>query len=373
MTDDERPGLPAFVMQTHWAVAGTWQWTRFDEGAVVGTEQLLTSIVLRSMSLRWAVGLTKVRAMRRRRPGTSCESPVDLGPPESVDDLEALGLLHEARWFAFGLYPAGPRADRGPKWSHDLYACVRRAQYAAAADHRRYVELDDLARAALGGWAPGLRALSADYGLDTARLLAAVGRVPAEWEPRTPAVHLMRGHGHLGRPSHPLVGQAWRRRARRAGGGDLPWVVEEEARRQAIRLAGGQVRGVHLLLAILAIDEQLAATEWADVGLARFREAASVLRSTGLSHSDLSMAAARAVTATQPSAPSRPRREWRSHPSLLWTVAAEDCAERMRQPSGLDATHLVVDVLESDPSAGDDIRRCGVDPDPIRATLLASA
>ena len=155
-----------------------------------------------------------------------------------------------------------------------------------------------------------------------------------------------------------------------AGTGPVLAFLEDEAVAETVRLGHDRTTLTHLVLAVLVLEEQMAAT-----GLrpAREYEAACgfVLRSFALDRESVSVTVA-SIVQDGPIAPPQRRRSWRSSPkNPPWTVAAARAAEAARSATVAGSAHLLRAVLaDSDDSGRRLLWEHAVDPAAV-ADLLA--
>ncbi|MFB4317706.1 Clp protease N-terminal domain-containing protein [Actinomadura sp. 21ATH] len=270
---------------------------------------------------------------------------------------EAAALLREAEWSARERREARGKDDRpGVPPSGALAAAVDRALRAARELGVGRAGPAHLLMGLLHD--PGNRASEAllERGLGREEVLARLAVHPSareEGTPHAPAVDGLRNMGLLtGR------GKYWGGLAAKLAGGGLgsPVVpsVRLEADRQAARLGHPDVTTVHLLVAMLVLDEQLAASgDRLRDGLLRFNGAAALLRERGVTS-----AAVAAAAATAGGGPA-----WRA-------VTRARLLSKERGDASTGTVHLLAALLDDpDDPCGPLLASAGVDTAELRRTL----
>lgn len=386
---------------------------------VVGTDLVLYQALLRTSVLRESVPDIRHPALQDVRSGSGGledpDPPAYRLSPDVDEDVALLAEaeLHEAAYFGADL--VRERAARGkpvpdlPSFSPAVHSAVYAGLHAGVRAEVRPVGAAHLAVGLLslpGSAAAQLlgRVTGEDWGpgsLHLRRLAEAARAAPGE-----PAASALSGlvlYGLLPARGEPVVSSGWwrpltwlitamsiRRPYRRHGAGyghPMLHVVRREATLIAVRAGHDVVTGVHLVLAILLIHEQLAADgrELA-AEVARWNAAGEILAAHGVTHH----AAARAGRELPPDPaddesrlddlPSRGWRPPRAQPAepapgrtaLTAMRGASLAAHRQGHPYA-GTTHLLVELL-ADPSgpAARLLRRLDADPEAVHAAALRS-
>ncbi|RKT88946.1 Clp amino terminal domain-containing protein, pathogenicity island component [Saccharopolyspora antimicrobica] len=278
---------------------------------------------------------------------------------EPVHDLAVTGLLREAEW------AARQKDSDVPPPTGALRAALRQALLYADEHGTPRANTAHLLMGLLHS--PQNRAHEAlrECRVDRSDVLARLQVHPSAREPgeppRTDTARTLRKMGLLtgrrGQLSVRLVAKLF------GNGAPVFMVLRPEARRQAIRLGHGEVTTAHLLLAVLALDEQLtAAGERFSPELAGSSTAAERLRTRGVTLH----AAASAALDLVPAAENRPRAgEFPENGALLKVLTkARWRAEENGVPAGTDV--LLAELLaEPDGLAGALLTGLGVDTDDL--------
>ena len=256
---------------------------------------------------------------------------------------EALGALREAHWNATVGWPRPRRiAHRSaPAWEQEVQEAVERALHHALAQGRGWAGEADLFAGLLDD--PGNRAgdFLRENRVDRESARARIDRVWPDRTagPRTPIADVLRKMGVLTDPAAPdaPTGRGGRFAARViplfAGAGPLLAELERQTVVQAIRVNQRSVTSAHLVLAVLAYEQQLRVTGLRPTGPAA-AGSRPVLLELGASYPDAPGVAAR-IEAQGPPAPARKGRAVRARADgTQWTEAAADACDRARAAGG---------------------------------------
>ncbi|MFI0353186.1 Clp protease N-terminal domain-containing protein [Actinomadura sp. 9N407] len=301
--------------------------------------------------------------------------------PASAGDPAVVALLREAEWLARQStgrrgkqHPDGgqpPPEIQHPLPTDALAAAIRQAFLHA---HERGVSQANATHMLMGLiHDPGNRACEAllERRLDRDELIARLSVHPSAHQdgtPRSDGVEGLRNLGVLNQGGWKLWGGL--ARALTSGGFGSPIVptVRQEARRQAVRLGHSNVTTVHLLLAMLALDDQLTTTglRLRD-GLEQNNTAAELLRAQGVTL-PVAVNAAELVPAErgEPGSPVPPKLSGGAEQAL--TRARLNANERKDPSTG--TTHLLTALLaDPDDPCNALLAAVGVDTDRLRRTL----
>jgi hypothetical protein len=304
MTDSVERPVRAGVSLGH-ALSGACDLIdRGSSGAVVGGGQVLVSFVRRSVPARLALGhsLSELRrglTDERTVGGPVADEPVADGPAgawASDLDLEVDGALREVRWARFSL-DVSRRVASGsavPRFGGEVRDALRRSLVRAGTEGVRWVGATYLLDEVLADPGGTAHQLLLRCGVEPARLLDAVHAEDRskDDEPPTPMVDTLRwyGSGSSGRLARAL-GRLFKAGVTRAAGtGISAQTLELEATGRAVWLGHPTVTTAHLLLAVAALDEQVALAERArpdrsvPAGLLAANRGGAVLTANGVTY-----------------------------------------------------------------------------------------
>jgi hypothetical protein len=209
--------------------------------------------------------------------------------------LESVGALRESTWAAFsgGTGDLYDQAVIRPRWSRGVMDAVSQAIREAVAHRQGFTSVTHLLAGLLlnrGNDACQLLKVSGvapEELLDSTRHTKAIGRGSRPW---TPSLDLLRVDGATAGQS---FGWRWARivlrlAIARPSGGPVMFALRNETNRQCVRLGHEQVRPVHQLLAVMALDHQMLARDIPfKAGLIPQNRAGEVLRSHNASYERL--------------------------------------------------------------------------------------
>jgi Clp amino terminal domain, pathogenicity island component len=316
-----------------------------------------TDDVLRSLTQLVA----ELRAVRSFPPATvAFHRDYVVGDPAvplpAALDWEVEAVLRVAHWKVLGFTnPDGSRPPR-PWWEAETVAAVRAAAALAAARGQEIVGRNHLLEALLSF--PGNRARHylERSRVDQAMLDQAMRRrwPVTDSEPPTYALaEFLQQTGVLVDPSRPQregKGRWMARMVRRVNEREPLLVgLELQAKTEAVRLGHAAVGLPHLLLAIMTLEAELAATGLRP--LAVYAKAnTAILEPLGVTH-DAAIRVATPVPAGTPLAPPQKRRPWhggRGDPR--WTASAARVSERAGGSAG--SVGLLRSVLSDEDDSG---------------------
>lgn len=364
-----------------WALSGAWRLAVEARAPSIGSHHLIVSLALRTPGARPVLG-SALGAMRREL--NSLNELGELGSGTGLDDtdldLEAEATLREAQWRGIRSY-ATKALPAKPEWDREIRDAVHRALISAKTADLTWAGRTHLLDATLAN--PDSRAsiLLRKCRIDAPALLAGVREAPPtpmSDGPRTPIVDGLRAYGILspvGRHKPRLFAHIAGAIVRHVSGTEsLLYLLELEAVRQAVRLNHPRVTTGHLVLAALALDEQIALSRQALPGdLAKANRAGQVLARHGVTYL---AAAAGLDSALDESAPPQRKRRWRSRTGDPgWTVGAVAAAEAARRTAAVRRTQagtsdlLVAALAEREGPGARMVESLGGDPATIRAEV----
>jgi ATP-dependent Clp protease ATP-binding subunit ClpA len=291
-----------------------------------------------------------------------------------ADDLAVMALLREAEWTALrmaerrGKPPLSP--GRRPLPTEGLVAAIGQALLCA---HELGVSRANATHLLMGlVHDPGNRASEAllERRLDRDELIARLAVHPSAHQDGTPHADSVNGLRNLGVLTQrgPFWGSLARALSSGSFGSPVLPTVRREARRQAVRLGHPSVATVHLLLAMLALDDQLTTTghQLRDE-LVQSNTGADLLRTRGVTLHAAANAAADLILVDQRwTGPPAPREERGVEQAL--TGARLHSHERKDPTTG--TTHLLTALLtDSDDLGTTLLASIGVDTDELRRAL----
>ena len=367
----------------------------------VQSDHLLLALCRASLGMRSSLGpeLRRLRRLQRVRDRHAAHRPRGY-PPDAMTGAPAgprLAVdtaLLEARWEACRTGRSGRPLSRAPLWSAEAQSVVRRALATAT---------DSGVEFAGGGFAfdaclTAARSRAIDL-LDQGGISGSDLRAAADGDGSlqygdvrpTPTVQALVTFEMAEGPAELVAIPAGLSRymLRRIEIDPMAFLLELDTIRQAVRLGNGWVEPVHMLLAALDLDEELAATGVQLPGpYAAANSGGRALRVAGLSWEQLANWVAGNLDPGQPElvASYRPlwwrrrrARAWRSHyQNPPWRMSAAAAADRAlamaaerRRPGG--TTHLVVAAL-ADPgnTAVGMLESLGIDPAGVSRALVTS-
>ena len=351
----------------------------------IGTDHLLASLMLDVPGLQAvfdAPGPDLAKALSRRtregwQPATTAWT---------TGGWEALGALREAHWTATVRWRRPRRLERldAPRWEQEVQEAVERALHHARRDGRAWAGQADLVDGLLDD--PGNRAgdFLRENHVDPASARGQIGRVwpRRDVAPRTPMAVFLRRMGCLTDPAEPDARptRGYRFAARLnplfAEAGPILSELEEQAVVQGIRLEQRRVTTAHLVLAVLAFEQELRVTGLRPAGPAA-EASVPVLFDLGAVHSAAPAIAARIEARGEP-APERKRRAIRARADeTRWTVGAADACDRAREAGGrrgvgAGSLHLLRAALAGRDDAGRRlVTGLGLDPHRVLAAIDA--
>jgi hypothetical protein len=377
-------GLPAGFARvgtsTAYALAGACTLVRRRPTSWLGTDHLLVSLARREPGLREALG-PGLRGLRRALGKQQDDGPSGAVPPNgSVADLdlEVDAALREALWLVFvsGAYGA-VASSPAPQISPGLREALRRSLVESAAQGVRWSGSIYLLDAVLADPQERAYRLLTHCHIEPQLVLAAAHRAtatPVDDRPRTPMTDILSTYDVISPPDRSptvhLISRIWGGYiARRSRATPILHALELEAVRQAIQLAHPQVTTAHLLLAVLSLDEQLAAAQVRlPDALLEDNAGGEILAAHGVTHHVALQHLAQQPVTVLPlaSVPPGHQRSRRTLPhASMWAGQAADASTSARAttdgPCG--STQLLIAALANlDGSAAQLLRRMGADP-----------
>lgn len=317
------------------------------------------------------MGLVKAKGAKH----WASEDVADDAAATFADDPASTALLREAEWTARQTAKRGGKAplsaDRRPLPTEALVAAIGRAFLRAR-------ELD-VSRANATHLLMGLlhdpdnRAgeVLLEQRLDRDELLPRLAVHPSAHQDGTPHADSVTGlhnMGVLAQRSRVLWGGIARFLSNGGFGSPVLPTVRREAKRQAVRLGHPNVTTAHLLLAVLALDDQLATTghQLRDE-LARSNTGAELLRARGVTlHAAINAAADLVQVDQHRPGPPAPQEEGDVEQAL---IRARLHAHKRKDPT-TGTTHLLAELLANsdDPSTAL-LAATGADTDELRQAL----
>lgn len=260
----------------------SYHYASADGHVVVGTDLVLTAAARNDETAASVLGAAVVRARSSlKRAAGPAQAPAD-----GVDDGSSryAGALREARWWVLrdsddgtgdaARGGAGKAADDlgvaagGPGWSAGVCAALDRAGREAAAAGAARVGVEHLLLGLLDVDDPAVRSLAQATDLDvaaTVRRLRA-GRLDVRPQPAmSPLAQMLESFGAIDKPGGWPLRWIPRLVAKVAGrdgrlGGPVLACLQDEVLRQAVIMGDRRVQTSAVLLAVLSLDEQLAAS-----------------------------------------------------------------------------------------------------------------
>lgn len=304
-------------------------------------------------------------------------------PPEA--ELELLRVTREVHWQVFG-WAAVRASSTVPQWADEASAIVRLAMAIAVARGNPWVGADHLLEALLAD-PPNTASCYLHKQRTDLDLLTEVAQrtwpAPGGEPPRRALADLLNRAGVLTDPAQEgrQRSTAFTRRLTTGAIGFLTQTspalafLEDEAIAETVRLGHDRTTLTHLVLAVLILEEQMAAS-----GLRPTNEYMPscdfILRPFAI---DRELVSVTVVSVPQEGeiAPAQRRRSWRSNPkNPPWTVTASRAAEQARSatsssskaPTG-SANLLFAVLSDSDDSGRQLLREHSVDPETVQHLL----
>ena len=365
----------------YWVLRGACQIAADLRQPVIGANALLGSMMNNFPGLRSVLSFDPAGDVSQdARDGG--DSRIEL-PPEA--ELELLRVTREVHWQVFG-WAATQTSSTVPQWADEVSTTVRLAMAIAVARGIPWVGVDHLLEALLADPANTASRLLHSQRVDLDLLTEVVQRtwpVPGGEPPRRALADLLNRAGVLADPA-----QEGRQRStaftRRLTAGALGLVtqtspalafLEDEAIAETVRLGHDRTTLTHLILAVLVLEEQMAAS-----GLRPTSEYMPscdfVLRPFVIDRELVSVTVS-SIPQEGDTAPPQRRRSWRSNPkNPPWTLAASRAAEEARSvassgrkvPAG-SANLLFAVLSDSDESGRQLLREHSVDPEVVQHLL----
>lgn len=367
----------------YWALRGACRAAAQLRLAQIGADTVLVSLLNAYPGFRGVLGPSWDGKVSPAPGGGHDDRRIDL-PPEA--ELELSRTTREVLWRDFGWRSAGGPATT-PEWATEVHVALRLAMAIAVARGAPWVGGDHLLEALLAEPSNSASRYLRQRGVDLELLTDVAQRTwPAaggEPPPRALADSLHRigvlvdpgrGGEHRSTALTRRVATSAVRMLTQAG--PALTFVEDEAVAETVRLGHDRTTVTHLILAILVLEEEMAAS-----GLRPASDYAQacdfVLRPFTLDREMLAMTVA-SIAQEGAIAPPQRRRSWRSSPkNPPWTVAAVRVAEAARGlvPSDRKAlvgsAHLLYAVLaDSDDSGRRLLREHSVDPATVQDLLV---
>ena len=380
------------------ALAGAARRASRVAGGTIGRGHLLESTVRLSLGARIGLGRRRRHLSRLISSGVGLTREMshliggrlDCRDGEWVAEVD--GLLNEARWDYPKLSAGRPDYGELPRWAPETRRIIARALTDAQQAGVSHAGILFLLDAVLND------SLSADIllrcGVDPGQLMEVARRYQPEGaledQPATPVVRLLEYFKVTSGGSEQMGLFSWglRRMMRRESVDALAFVLEHAATREAVRLGCDQVASAHLLLATVALDEELALADAAlPHHLAPVNLGGQMLAHAGMTRRQLIAGFCRLRLPREPALPQYTKRDlrkqsprwWRKHPKdPPWTEQAFAAAERgiaLAVACGADygSTHLLIGALsDADASARRLLEGLGVDARAILETATES-
>jgi hypothetical protein len=360
----------------YWVLRGACRAAAELRQPEIGTDTLLISLMNQFPAFRRVLGSRPAGALGGA-PGSADDNHVEISPGA---ELELLRTMREVHWQEYGWSRAVPPRDV-PQWAAEAKTAARLAMAIAVARNAPRVGADHLLEALLMDPANGASCYVRQQGVDLELLTQVARRTWIEaggeppWRALVDLLHRARVLVESGDESrrrstaltHRLTAGAVRLVA---GTGPVLAFLEQEAIAESVRLGHDRITLTHLVLAVLVLEEQMAATALGPVR--EYRAACDfVLRPFTLDRESVSVTVA-SIAQDGPIAPPQRRRSWRSSAkNPPWTVAAVRAAEAARSATVAGSAHLLRAVLaDSDDSGRRLLREHAVDPAAV-ADLLA--
>lgn len=381
MTSDEVTAEVEGGLELSGTLANAFRHGRDDGVGLIGTDYVLAALARQLPAMRRELSPHSVRIRHGLRSGGT--EPA-LSPGISDQDFETLALLRAAS--RDSLNGASRRASlTSSVWTEGVRSAVGEALLQARHNGAQYAHGMHLVVAILGNRDYDACHLLRSLGIEAADLLRQLPVTETVRENGTPIAfvpNLLSLFGVLetgGRQPalnrlRPWVGRRLLRLPRT--GVFLPF-VEQEAIRQAVRGGSGQVTEAHLLVALVALEQQLLATgkrfgePWG-----AYNGAGALLRECAVGYRPVAVRAAQFQAA---SARTDRRRRWRGlrgEPAFGFDAAeAVERAERLASENGhryTGTSHLLAAMLTyQDGLASRLLQEVGVDTGKVKATTTS--
>lgn len=359
----------------YWVLRGACRVAVELRQPVIGTDTVLVSMMNNFSEFRKVLGLDSVGRVGHDPGNGNDSSRIEL-PPEA--ELELLRITREVHWQVFG-WTSVEASSSVPRWADEVHTAVHLAMAIAVARGAPWVGPDHLLEALLADSTNTASHFLRQQGVDFTLLTEVAQRtwpVAGGESPRRALAELLNRVGVLiksGRESQQRPTALTRRLAASAirlvtQASPVLSFLEDEAIAETVRLAHDRTTLTHLILAVLVLEEQMAAS-----GLRPTSEYLPscdfLLRPFGLDRELVSVTIA-SIRQEGEIAPPQRRRSWRSSPkNPPWTLAAARAAETARgvAPAGskvpVGSSHLLYAVLsDPDDSGRRLLREHSVDP-----------
>lgn len=340
------------------------------------------------------LGTAVAGARARLRPAAGVAGPRDRaddagGRPVVPGGCAQASALREARWWVLRDSSEGDRAKTGPVtagtggpvWSAGVGAALDRATEEAEAAGVRRIGVPHLLLGLLDD--PSVRDLADRVELDVGEAAGRVADVRREPDPYTSVVDLIASLGATDTPMPRWIGWLPRAMSRLAArdsrlGGPVLAGLELEVMRQAVLLGQVTVQSSAVLLALLSLDEQLAAVgRQLRADLAPHNRGGAVLTAAGIDPAAARRQALGIVTEsdTVPAGVATERLwQWGKPADPMWSVTALRVMDRAgelaraRGHGDIGTSHCLAALLEqAQSSAGLTLlSTVGVDPAALR-------
>jgi hypothetical protein len=343
----------------------------------------LISIMNNFPSFRSVLGANGVGQVSHRI-GGSGENRVSLPPAET---LKLAGVMREAHWRTFGWVSAST-SSAVPQWASDVDTAASQAMAIAVARGAPWVGADHLLEALLSDSTNAashlLQHQKADFECltETARRtwpIAGGKPPPRELAGSLSRVGVLVEPGQADRRRPTILSRSVAAAATRLAAQTTPVLafLEQEATAETIRLGHDRTTLIHLVMAVLVLEDEMAATGLRPVS--RYMPSCDfVLRPFSLDRELAAVTAAPIFSEATLTQPQR-RRSWRTNPkNPPWTLAAARAAENARSVAGpgrsgpAGSAHLLyAALLDPDDSARRLLRDHAVDPAAVQDVLAA--
>lgn len=381
------------------SLTGAYRWATRAGLAAVGTEHVLYEHASRpSAAARKAIAPAALAEVCRLVESGTFQSGRS-GPAAEARSFPVDSVLREARWEAVRSLPRHLVKEivQLPRWTAGLRSGVGQAlttarDHGALHPHGDHVLLGILADPDSG--ASRLLSTAGQRRSATITALSADNLLGLDGKAWLPAVEMLQVTGVV--TDGPLVSRSpattrlltrvmgrMASGVRRAGGHGSPVAacLQTESVRQAVLLGDAAVEPRHVLLAVLALDDQLTqAARSLPARIARENTAAALLAEHGLAYAQAVPAAGQLVvqatgTVTEapglifaPDGPEAPG--WTESGAAIWARARAHAGQSGHKSTG--TSHVLLALLD-DPAGEADrlLRACEVDPAVVREHALA--
>ncbi|MBB2947538.1 hypothetical protein FB565_007309 [Actinoplanes lutulentus] len=338
----------------------------------IGTDALLIGLVEGYAPLRQVPGLARMRPVDPEggpgRVGGTFSIPVQA-------ELEVERTLREVHWAEFGF-----GRTEAPRWTGQVRDALRFAVAIALAREAPWLGSDHLLEAIFEDAGSAARRLARWQRVDLERMTAVAGQLWPSFDgepPRRLLAVMMRDLGVLADPGERGAGEAASSPGMRirllgavlrlaAQASPALFLLEGEAVAETVRLGHDRTTLVHLVLAVLSLEEQMAAT-----GLRAAGDHGGFLLRPFVLDRELVAVTVAAMSQEGELVTRRRGRRWRTNPrNPPWTVAAAraaDAARGARDAGGAELLHAV--LTDPDDTGRRLLREHGADPAEVEDVL----